>query len=91
MMIRVARHTLRVCITLVGVVLILVAVFTVVARLGLPFVAGYKQEIEARVSDYLKSPVVVGELSLSSEGLGPRLRAQDVAVLDSDQRKVSLD
>lgn len=91
MMIRVARHTLRVCMTLVGVVLILVAVFTVVARLGLPFVAGYKQEIEARVSDYLKSPVVVGELSLSWEGLGPRLRAQDVAVLDSDQRKVSLD
>lgn len=91
MMIHVARHTLRVCMTLAGILLIILALFTASARLGLPLLANYKGAIESRVSDYLKSPVEIGELSFSWEGVGPLLRASQVSVLESSQRKVSLD
>ena len=91
MMIHVARHTLRVCMTLTGILLIVLALFTASARLGLPFLANYKGTVESRVSDYLKSPVEIGDLSFKWEGAGPLLQARQVTVLESDQRKVSLD
>lgn len=91
MMIHVARHTLRICMTLAGILLIVLALFTAGARLGLPLLANYKEAVESRVSDYLKSPVDIGELTVKWEGVGPLLRAQEVTVLESGQRKVSLD
>lgn len=90
MMIHVARHTLRVCMTLAGILLIVLALFTAGARLGLPLLANYKGAIESRVSDYLQSPVDIGDLSINWEGVGPLLRAHQVTLLESGQRKVSL-
>lgn len=90
MIIHVARHTVRVCMTVVGIVVILLALFTAAARLGLPMVANYKETIEARVSNYLKSPVDIGEISFRWEGAGPLLLAKNVAVLESAERKVTL-
>ncbi len=90
MIIHAARHTVRVCMTVVGIIVILLALFTAGARLGLPMVANYKWAIEARVSDYLKSPVDIGEISFSWEGAGPLLHAKNVAVLESAERKVTL-
>ncbi|ASJ76124.1 YhdP family protein [Granulosicoccus antarcticus] len=90
MIIHAARHTFRVCLFIVGVMVILLALFTAVARLGLPMVANYKGTIEAGVSDYLKSPVDIGELSFSWEGAGPLLHAKNVAVLETPDRKVTL-
>lgn len=91
MIIRTAKLTARVCLTIIGVLLILLALLSASARLGLPLVAHYKPNIESRLSDYLRSPVAIGDLKLSWEGLGPRLKAEQVAVFESSDRKVTLD
>lgn len=91
MIITVARHTVRVSYLVVGVLLILLALFTVMARVGLPLVASQKSNIELRVSEYLKSPVAIGDLSLRWEGFGPLLHAKNVTVFETSERMVSLD
>ncbi|MFK8076207.1 MAG: YhdP family protein [Granulosicoccus sp.] len=91
MIIRTARMTARVCITLIGIFLIVLALLSASARLGLPFVANYKPAIESRLSDYLRSPVAIGELNLSWEGFGPLLRAEQVSVFETSDSKVTLD
>lgn len=91
MMIRAAQLTARVCLTTLGVLLILVALLSAGVRLGLPMMAGYKGEIETRVSQYLRSPVEIGDLSLRWEGFGPLLLAERVAVFESAERQVTLD
>ena len=91
MIIKFARPLVRLCHICVGTVLILLAVFTLVARFGLPLVSDYKSNIEARVSDYLQSPVVIGELDVRWTGLGPILSAENVSVIESEQRQVTVD
>lgn len=91
MIIKAAKHTVRTCLTLIGTLLILLALLTLLARVGLPLASTYKGGIESRVSDYLRSPVDIGTLSLSWEGFGPLLRAKDVAVYESVERQVTLD
>ncbi len=91
MIIKVAQHTVRVSYLLIGILLILCALFTITARIGLPLVASYKSNIEQRVSDHLKSPVAIGELSLRWEGFGPLLQAKNVTVFEESERVVSLD
>ncbi len=91
MIITVARHTVRVSYLAIGVLLILLALFTVMARFGLPLVASQKSNIELRVSEYLKSPVAIGDLSVRWEGFGPLLQAKNVTVFESAERMVSLD
>ncbi|MEE9321065.1 MAG: DUF3971 domain-containing protein [Granulosicoccus sp.] len=76
---------------LFGILLVLLAVFTLSARFGLPLVAGYKSNIEDRLSDYLKSPVTIGELSLSWQRAGPVLKATHVSVIESVERHVAVD
>lgn len=83
--------TARVCITLIGIFLIVLALLSSGVRLGLPFVATYKPAIESRLSDYLRSPVAIGDLNFSWEGFGPMLRAEQVAVFESSDSKVTLD
>jgi len=73
---KVARHTFRVSYLVIGILLIIIALLSVTARFGLPLVAGYKDNIEARISQALGSPVLIGELLLSWEGSGPLLRAK---------------
>lgn len=91
MIIRTAKLTARVLVTLLGVLLILLALLSAGVRLGLPLVANYKPNIESRLSDYLRSPVAIGDLKLSWEGFGPLLKAEQVAVFESSDRKVTLD
>ncbi|MFT6873920.1 MAG: hypothetical protein ACJAZF_000023 [Granulosicoccus sp.] len=91
MIIRTAKLTARVCLTLIGILLILLALLSAGVRLGLPLVANYKPNIESRLSDYLRSPVAIGDLKLSWEGFGPLLKAEKVAVFESSDRKVTLD
>jgi len=86
-----ARHTFRVSYLIAGVLLILLALLTVSVRVGLPLVAGHKASIESLVSDYLDSPVEIGGLSVSWEGFGPLLRAEQVSVLEVGEQTVTLD
>lgn len=86
-----ARHTFRVSYLIAGVLLILLALLTVSVRVGLPLVAGHKASIESLISDYLDSPVEIGGLSVSWEGFGPLLRAEQVSVLEVGEQTVTLD
>lgn len=90
-MLGVARSTLRYILLAGGILLILLALLSAVARVGLPLVAGHKSAIEARVSAYLQRPVEIGELAIRWRGMGPQLRAQNVTVVESDELQVSLD
>ena len=91
MMIKVARHCVRVSYLVIGVLLIVLALASIAARIGLPLVASHKSYIELRVSEYLKSPVEIGELSLRWKGTGPMLYATDVAVFETAERALKLD
>ncbi|MFK7891972.1 MAG: YhdP family protein [Granulosicoccus sp.] len=91
MIVTIARHTMRISGVVLGLLLILLALFTVAARLALPVVASYKHGIEARVSHYLNAPVKIGELSLEWDGFGPLLTATDVVVSDSANRQTGFD
>lgn len=90
-MLTTAHSLWRWLLLLSGILLVLLAVLTLSARLGLPLVAGYKSNIEERLSDYLKSPVSIGELSLSWQRAGPVLKATDVSVIESAERYVAVD
>lgn len=74
-----------------GVLLVLLALFTVAARLGLPLLSSQKSAIEVRISEHLQSPVEIGELSFSWKGFSPLLKASDVSLIESDKRAVSFD
>ena len=91
MIAKTAQRSLRVFLLMVGVLIIVLALCTVVARIGLPLVASHKSDIEARISDYLNSPVEIGDLSLRWKGSGPMLHASNVSVYESDERSVQLD
>lgn len=86
-----ARAMARLCLTITGILLILLALVSSGVRLALPLAAHYKGALESRVSDYLRSPVDIGSLSLSWEGLGPLLRARQVSIIESADRQVTLD
>ncbi len=90
-MIRFAQGTLRYTLLLLGIGLILLALLSAVVRVGLPMAAGYKSEIESRVSGYIKSPVTIGELEAQWHGFGPQLHAADVAVIQSADRQIVLE
>jgi len=88
---RLAQQTLRYTLLLAGILLILLALLSAVVRIGLPLAAGYKSEIESRVSDYAKTPITIGELEAEWHGFGPQLHAIDVAVIESADRQIALD
>ena len=76
---------------LLAVLLIIIAFLSAAARIGLPLLAGQKSALESRLSEYLHSPVNIGELSLRWRTLGPQLRASDVDVTEADDRQVNID
>lgn len=69
--------------------MIVLALLTVLLRLGSPFVSTYKEEIENWVSDYLQSPVEIGQMSLTWSGFRPALSLQQVS-LRGDGEQVDL-
>lgn len=82
---------LRATLALVGVLIIVLAVLTLGARLGLPFVAGYKSDIQHALSDYLGRPVAIDTLSLAWRATGPVLDAGGLVVGDPDADRVAID
>jgi len=74
-----------------AVLLILLAVLLVLARVGLPWLSNYKDEIETELSVRMGSPVVIDSLSVHWEQFGPKLSATGVSLSESESRQVSLD
>ncbi|MBX2838085.1 MAG: TIGR02099 family protein [Gammaproteobacteria bacterium] len=89
--VRGARTMLRYILLFVAILLILLALLTVAARIGLPYIANYKPDIEAGLSEKLQNPVEIGTLDLRWREFGPELRASDVRVIESDDRQVTFD
>jgi len=76
---------------LAGALVIGVALLTLAARLGLPFVAGYKSDIEASLGGVFAQPVVIDELSLAWRGSGPLLEASGLSVGADPEARISVD
>ncbi len=91
MVARGARGLLRVCFLLIILAVILIAVITAGARIGLPFLSAYKPSLENRLSDYLQSPVSIAELDARWVGTGPVLRARGVQLTDPLGRVAQFD
>ena len=86
-----ARSTARWVYLTSAVCLILLALLLLLARVGLPWLGTYKGEVEARLSEQLKSPVVIDDLSVRWEHFGPTLSATGVSLSESADRQVTLD
>ncbi|MDO6462408.1 YhdP family protein [Granulosicoccaceae sp. 1_MG-2023] len=78
---RVVHHTTRWTVLLFVLSVLGLALLTGAARISLPFVGAYRDQIQSFVSDYLGRPVEIGSLDMSWRGFGPRLQLDDV-VLD---------
>lgn len=90
-MARGARGLLRHCLLLVLLILLLVAILTLCARIGLPFLSTYKPSIETKLSEYLESPVSIEELDTRWEGTGPLIRAKGVELIDPEGRSAQFE
>ena len=90
-MARSARVLLRYILLTLAVLLVLLALLTAAARIGLPYIAAYKPDIEAGLTEKLQNPVEIGTLDLRWDNFGPELRALDVRVIESDERQVKFD
>lgn len=86
-----AGTTARWLFVVLAICLIVLALLLVMARIGLPFLGNYKGEVETRLSERLKSPVVIDDLSVRWEQFGPKLSASGVSLSESAQRQVTLD
>ena len=86
-----ASTTARWLFFIVAVFLIVLAVLLLLARIGLPWLSGYKGEVEQRLSEQLNGPVTIEELSVRWEQFGPKLSAIGVSLSESADRQVTLD
>jgi uncharacterized protein YhdP len=86
-----AKVTSRWLVLFTAVCIILFAILLIVARIGLPLMAGYKGDIEKRLSARLGNPVTIESLSVQWQGFGPKLHALGVSVSETQSRKVVLD
>ncbi len=57
----------------------------------MPWLGGYKSEVEANLSRQLNTSVSIDELAVRWEGFGPKLSAKGVTLNQSDDQAVTLD
>ena len=82
-MITLFREGIRFIAMVLIIVLIVMALFTGLLRVGLPYVSAYRAQFQSLVTDYLGTPVEIGSLELAWGGLSPRVTLQDVALLNN--------
>ena len=71
----------------VATLLILAAVLVTAARLALPGIGSYKDNIQAWVSNYMDYPVVINDISADWTGWVPNLRLTDIDLLEQDGKQ----
>ena len=77
---RATRWSLRAIALALLLILLLIAILSALFRLGSPHIGVYKTEIQAWLSDYLKTPVEIGEMEFSWGGANPRITLDNVAL-----------
>jgi len=83
------RYLLRPLLVLVFITFLLIALLALLLSFASPYVGRYQSEIQARVSDYLGTPVALGEMKLDWGLTSPRLEIQDVRILSSENNTES--
>ena len=73
-----------------AILLVLLGVLFGAMRAALPFANEYRSELEAYISRTLRTPVSIGAMEVEWQGLGPRIRLRDVALIHSNERADSL-
>lgn len=76
------RRTLHICWWTVAAVIVALAVMLSVARLLLPGMSEYRDQIEAVAARVFNRPVSIGSLNAAWRGLSPVLKFDDVVVRD---------
>ncbi len=71
-----------------AVAVILLAVFLTLMRVLLPFLDGYRSELEARVSEWLGQPVQIEGLATHWRGIGPEFRFSGLTLFDAQGDQV---
>ncbi len=80
---RVTLHIGRWTMYVSATILVLVALIFTLARIGLPALAGKKDEIESFISEKSSYPVRIGKLDAYWEGLRPGLRIEGLEIFSS--------
>jgi uncharacterized protein (TIGR02099 family) len=83
-MIHILRGTLARLIALGFVTLVLLAILISAARLALPLVDQYRDQVAAALSERLGYPLRMGGMSVYLSGWSPRLALDDVVLADPD-------
>ena len=86
-----SRTTGRWFMLCIAVCLIILAVLLLLIRIGLPWLSTYKGDLEVRLTEQMRSPVVIDDLSVRWKQFGPKLSAQGVSIGDADQQPIALD
>jgi len=83
------RYLLRPLLVIIFITFLLIALLALLLSFASPYVGRYQSEIQARVSDYLGTPVALGEMKLDWGLTSPRLEIQDVRILSSEDNAES--
>jgi len=84
------RAALRFVLITGATLVIVIALFTGLLRLGLPYASTYKQEVQGWVSNYLRAPVEIGTMNLGWRGLRPHITLDDVALASGSRGNVNV-
>ena len=75
----------------IAILLVLLAVLISALRLFLPYAHHYKEHIQNIINDANDSHIVIGNLSMNWEKLGPLLIVEKVSLLETQSTDVSID
>ena len=78
----VLRRTLHICWWMVAVVIVTLAVALSAARLLLPGMSHYREQVETVAAEVFKRPVTIGSLDAAWRGISPVLKLDSVVVSD---------
>jgi len=90
MLLFLSKQLLRFCALTVFTLVIVLALLTGVLRLGLPYAASYKNEIQAWVGNYLRAPVELGSMELEWSGFSPSLKLSEIAIEREGDRRIEV-
>jgi len=79
-----AHYTLRILLLVLLFVVLVVVLLSALLRFGSPLIGRYQAEIQGVVSDYLGTPVELGEMNFDWGPTNPRITIDDVRIPDKD-------
>lgn len=75
----------------IAILLVLFAVLISALRLFLPYAHNYKEQVQSLINDANNSHIVIGELSMNWEKLGPSITVKQVNLLETQSTDIFID